>query len=215
MNDFIWPTVRDPVVSLLLPDHPCMLLTLAQILDHARAGRMALKADRIVEAKYYCECCAERLWRLGVDGLTEKGEVRWNAAKYEVRLPGRLSSAAARHIRGLKANVERAQSFFEKKLKCEHIVPRRCVPDALICSDSWDLEDEEGGRQFLLAHGKVAIITPPEDERLTSAGFKRTMPREWWAAPLAEKANLVLLRYERCNPPIVVTPWQTENGASS
>jgi hypothetical protein len=148
------------------------------------------------EAKYYRDFCSHLIWRLAVDGLTADGQLRWDGAKYETRLPGRLSSEAARRIRESPELAGSAQGALQNKVACDHVVPRNCVSETLIRPDWFDLEDEVSVRAFLFAHAEVAILSPDENERLDAIGLTSKMPARWWEAPAAEKVRHVFARYE-------------------
>lgn len=208
MKRFAWPRVTAPAVTLVPPDHPNITRVVAQILDHARAGRGAFLVKRFTEAKYHRDCCSLLIWRLAVDGITADGQIRWDAAKYETRLPGRFSSAAARDIRESPVFKHRGQSALENHVVCDHIVPRNCVAEALVRPDWWDTDDLGAGREFVLTHAEVAIISPDEDAALAEA-FEARMPEDWWNAPLAEKGRHKLGRYAAVDPEIVVTAYGT------
>lgn len=203
MKRLRWGVNREPAVSLPGPDHPNTRLVVQQLLGIARAGRRALVAGRMSEAKYYRDFCSNQLWRLAVDGVTEDGQLRWDGAKYETRLPGRLSSEAARRIRESPELARSAQGALQNRVACDHVVPRNCVSEALIRPDGLDLEDEDAARAFLVAHAEVAILSPEENARLDALGLTSRMPARWWDAPAAEKVRHVLARYEDAG--IVVT----------
>lgn len=205
MKRFSWPKSTDEAVVLLPRDHPNVARVTAQILDHARAGQLAFRKGYFTESKYHRDCCSLLIWRLGVDGLTANGQLRLDGAKYETRLSGRLSSDAARKVRESLQFTKRAQSALKNHVACDHIVPRNCVSETLVRPGWWEPDDLEGGRDFLLAHGDVAIISLGEDGRLDDAKLKSRMPAEWWDAPLREKATLRFSRYEWETVDIVVT----------
>ena len=160
MKRFSWPHSKDEAVTLLPRDHPNAIRVADQILDHARAGRASFLKKHYIDAKFHRDNCALLIWRLAVDGVTADGQVRWDSAKYETRLPGRRSSAEARSIRESLAFATRAQSALANHVICDHITPRNCVAETLIRPDWWDIDDREGGRDFLFAHAEVAIISP-------------------------------------------------------
>lgn len=212
MKRFTWPNSKDEAVALLPQDHPNVARVIGQILDHARAGQASFRKRHFIEAKFHRDSCALLIWRLAVDGITADGQVRWDSAKYETRLPGRLSSDEACSIRESLAFAKRAQSALANHVVCDHIVPRNCVAEVLIRPDWWNPDDLEGGRDFLLTHAEVAIISPGEEERLDHAKLKlrSKMPGEWWDAPLRQKTALRFSRYKSEDVDIVVTPWPKE-----
>ena len=201
-----WPQLRDPAVSLPGPDHPNTIRVAGHIIDHARAGRKALAAAQMSEAKYHRDFCSWLLWRLGVDGITSDGQLRYDAAKYETRLPGRLSTEAARAVRESPSFARRAQGALGIHVACDHIVPRNCVAEALISPGWIDLDDEAVARAFVITHAEVAILSPEENLRLQKAGWESDIPDVWWNAPIQEKQEHRMARYEAIG--LVVTPWK-------
>ena len=205
MARLMFPRNLAPAVHALPREHPNVIRVANQIIDHARAGRAALVANRVSEAKYHCSCCGLLLWRLSVDGLTKDGQLRFDAAKYETRLPGRLSTMAARAIRDSSDLSWRAQSALENKVACDHIVPRNCVGEVLISPEWLDLEDAALAQAFILSHAEVAILSPEENEALNQRGLQSEMPQVWWDAPISGKFTHRFARYEAMG--ITVTPW--------
>lgn len=204
------PRITEAAVRLVPNEHAAMRLIAGHILDYAVAGQRAVAEKRLVEAKYYRDCCGQLIWRLGVDGLTASGQLRWDGAKYETRIPGRLSSESARAIRDSSKFSGQPPSALMNHLACEHIVPKSCLAGALVQPGGWDPCDRETGMKFLFAHAEVAILSPEEDARLKGR-WKQDMPDEWWLAPLAERASLRFSRYQAVSPQIVVTPWTATN----
>jgi hypothetical protein len=175
-----------------------------QILQHARAGRAAFIKNRLIDARYHVQVCGWLLWRLGVDGLTEDGQLRWDGAKFETRLPGRWATADARRLRESPAFARRAPSALVNHLACDHILPRNCVAETLVRPDWWDLDDDVGGRAFVTSHAEVAILSAEEDTRLKDAGWESRMPEEWWDAGLEQKSAYLFARYGSVQPRIEV-----------
>ncbi|HMY18436.1 MAG TPA: hypothetical protein PKA58_19050 [Polyangium sp.] len=205
MKCFKWPPTKDEAVALIPRDHPNVVRVVGQILEHGRAGQACFRRGRFIEAKFHRDCCALLIWRLAVDGITADGQVRWDSAKYETRLPGRLSSEEARSIRESLAFADRAQSALENHVACDHIVPRKCVAETLVRPHWWDPDDLESGRDFVITHAEVAIISPFEDKRLDDAKLRSKMPTDWWNASLKDKAALRFSRYRSDGVNIVVT----------
>jgi hypothetical protein len=164
-----------------------MLLVANEIVEHARVGRAAFNARRFADAKYQRDCCALLLWRLSVDGMTADGQLKLDGAKWETRLPGRLSSAAARAIRDSPELTNRSQSALVGHLEPDHIVPRNCVAEVLIRPDWLDLDDLKTTLGFLNSHAEIAVLAPRENQKLADSGLKSKMPASWWDAPLVEK----------------------------
>jgi hypothetical protein len=205
MRRFNWPEHR--VDSLAVPprDHPAIRLALAQTIDHARAGRLAFQKQRLLDAKYHRDCCALLLWRLSVDGVGADGQIRIDGAKWETRMPERLSSEAARAIRNSSPLTRCKQSALMSKLVPDHIVPRNCVAETLIRPDWLDLDDVHAAEEFVLVHAEIAILAPTEETRLKDLDLRHKVPAAWWDAPLSEKSSLRFRRYESVG--IAVTPW--------
>lgn len=90
-----WRQAREPAVALPGRDHPNTIRVADHVLDRARAGRFALERGRLTEAKYHRDNCSVLPWRLGVDGLTGDGQLRFDAAKYETRVSWLLASEAS------------------------------------------------------------------------------------------------------------------------
>lgn len=206
MKRFDWPRASHDAIALVPGDHAAVTLIAGHILDHAVAGRSAFETGRVAEAKYHRDCCGLLLWRLGVDGLTPDGQIRWDGAKYETRLPGRLSSKDARDVRESAEFRNKVASSLETHVACDHIVPRNCIAEALIRPGGWDTADRDSGLQFLRDHAEVAILSLDEDRRL-SVNWKEKMPAAWWDAPFREKVEHAHSRYEAVEPRVVVTRW--------
>ena len=207
MKRFLWPLVTASAVRLMPPDHPNIVRVVGHILDHARAGQHAFASGKLIDAKYHRDCCGWLIWRLAVDGLTQDGQVRWDGAKYETKLPGRLSSAAARSIRVAARFANKKAAALENHVRCDHVVPRNCVAEVLVRPGWWQPHDEDAGRRFILSHAEVAILSPEENERLHAARLDSKMPAVWWDAPLGEKGEFARSRYEAVDPKIDVSRW--------
>jgi hypothetical protein len=201
-----WGVNRNPAVALPGPDHPNTRLVTALILNCAKMGRAALARNWPSEAKYYRDLCSQLIWRLAVDGTTCDGQLRWDGAKYETRLRGRLSSEAARKIRESPEFVRAVQGALENRVACDHVVPRNCVAEALIRPDWFDLEDEEAVQTFLVAHAGIAVLSPEENFRLDRLGLTSRMPVCWWDASAADKPRHVFARYEAAGIVVSRTP---------
>lgn len=206
MRRYAWPRASHDATALVPADHAAFELIAGHILDHAVAGRSAFEAGSFAEAKYHRDCCGLGLWRLGVDGLTPDGQIRWDGAKYETRLPGRLSSEEARRVRESVELRGKKASALRNRLACDHIVPRNCVAEALLRPGGWVTTDREGGLQFLRAHAEVAILSLDEERRL-GLNWKEKMPAVWWDAPFQEKVMYAHSRYDAVAPRITVTRW--------
>lgn len=208
MKRFKWPRHSADCVAMPSRDHSSIRLSLRQLLDQARAGRAAFQAKRFYDAKYHRECCALLLWRVSVDGVLASGQLRIDGAKWETRIPGRLSSEAARAIRLSPELRRRKQSSLENKLVSDHIVPRNCLAEALIRPDWVDLDDTDGAFEFILVHAEVAIISPAQNAHLKNLDLNEKMPAAWWDASFSDKEKHRFARYERAG--IKVTPWEPE-----
>lgn len=206
MKRFAWPRSKEEAIAIPPADHPHTLRVANQILDHARAGRTAFAAGRFAEAKYQRDCCSLLLWRLSVDGLTADGQLRMDAAKWETRLAGRLSSEAARRIREGADLRNRSQSALATRVAPDHIVPRNCVAEVLVRPEWLDLNDAVVANAFVISHAEIAVLSPQENAELKAKGFESRMPERWWDAEIADKALHRFGRYEAAN--IVVTPWR-------
>lgn len=196
MKGFDWPRNVDQAVAVPNADHPHVIRVTEQILAHARVGRAAFQAGRMSDAKYERDYCSLLLWRLSADGLTADGQLKIDGAKWETRIPGRLSSAAARSIRESSDMRDRSQSAFMNLLIPDHVVPRNRLVEILIRPDGVDLDDQAAARAFLVAHAEIAVISPKENEKLKDRGFESRMPEEWWSGSFAEKLERRLARYK-------------------
>jgi hypothetical protein len=102
-------------------------------------------------------------------------------AKYSLAAPHyRISASALRHF--LDANVDlgaphKRSKFYGKASPFiyEHPVPASVVREKLL----QDGVDEAVVRNLLRQAGPVTVLLRTEDEKLTSAGLKKSMPKNW------------------------------------
>lgn len=114
--------------------------------------------------------------------VTSDGQLRCDGAKYETRLPGRLSSAVARVIRESPELRNRAQGGLQNHVACDHIVPRNCVAEAPISPEGIPHDAPAFAPDFIIAHADVAILSSEVDLRLRRAGWQSDIPASWWEA---------------------------------
>ncbi len=215
MKRYSWPRITERAVRLIPPDHVVFRTVADQIVSHGRLGQQAFTDKRFVDAKYHRDVCGLLLWRLGVDGLTEDGQLKLDGAKYETRLPGRWSSGAAKEIRESSPFVGRAPGALMNHVACDHIVPRNCVAETLVRPGWWNPEDVDGGRRFIMAHAEIAVLSPGENQRLKDKDLEARMPAAWWDAPLDRKSEFRFARYEAVEPRIEVNRWSAQSEARS
>ena len=148
-----------------------------------------------INLRYLLKVISTAAWRLGVDGLTEEGGLKYDGAKYETKLKGRYSSTKARDIRDEK--TDRAQSaMYEAGLRSEHTVPRIEFARWLILNVQSSLEgDKDKLRERIMKLCQVAVIHKDED-RAISKDDQSQMPDGWWPLSWEEKESRLQIRYK-------------------